>query len=176
MLKRVKSVPWRERLRRRLPDHDLVPHAAVALGDRPRVRAPELGELLLELCHACLQARQRLLERERRWGELCAVWRLRLEALTGDKISVGPPYFDTVFVPLMTPLVFLMGVGPLARWKQAELPDLAVIDVSFISLRHVIPATLALTTRPADLIALIKPQFEAGRAELDDKQEISSIP
>ena len=42
------------------------------------------------------------------------------------KISVGPPYFDTVFVPLLTPLVFLMGIGPLARWKDAELPDLAV--------------------------------------------------
>ena len=41
------------------------------------------------------------------------------------KISVGPPYFDTVFVPLLTPLVFLMGVGPLARWKEAALPDLA---------------------------------------------------
>jgi cytochrome c-type biogenesis protein CcmF len=41
------------------------------------------------------------------------------------KISVGPPYFDTVFMPLMAPLVFLMGVGPLARWKQASLPDLA---------------------------------------------------
>ena len=39
------------------------------------------------------------------------------------KISVGPPYFDTVFVPLMAPLVFLMGIGPLARWKKAELPD-----------------------------------------------------
>jgi len=40
------------------------------------------------------------------------------------KISVGPPYFDTVFVPLLTPLIFLMGIGPLARWKQAELPQL----------------------------------------------------
>jgi cytochrome c-type biogenesis protein CcmF len=30
-----------------------------------------------------------------------------------------------VFVPLLTPLVFLMGVGPLARWKETELPDLA---------------------------------------------------
>ena len=37
----------------------------------------------------------------------------------------GPPYFDSVFVPLMTPLVFLMGVGPLARWKKASIPDLA---------------------------------------------------
>ena len=43
------------------------------------------------------------------------------------KISVGPPYFDTVFVPLLTPLVFLMGVGPLARWKEtrAARPRLA---------------------------------------------------
>jgi cytochrome c-type biogenesis protein CcmF len=40
------------------------------------------------------------------------------------KLSVGPPYFDTVFVPLMAPVVFLMGVGPLARWKRASLPDL----------------------------------------------------
>ena len=36
------------------------------------------------------------------------------------KISVGPPYFETVFVPLMAPALFLMGVGPLARWKRAS--------------------------------------------------------
>src|SRR5262252_5980914 len=47
-----------------------------------------------------------------------------LDALNLGKISVGPPYFDAVFVPLMTPLVFLMGVGPLARWKRAPLPEL----------------------------------------------------
>jgi cytochrome c-type biogenesis protein CcmF len=51
---------------------------------------------------------------------------LALEGVTGQKISVGPPYFDAVFAPLMAPVVFLMGVGPMARWKQAELPDLAV--------------------------------------------------
>jgi cytochrome c-type biogenesis protein CcmF len=37
---------------------------------------------------------------------------------------VGPPYFELVFVPLMAPALFLMGVGPIARWKKAELPDL----------------------------------------------------
>ena len=42
------------------------------------------------------------------------------------KISVGPPYFETVFVPLMAPALFLMGVGPLARWKRASVPELAV--------------------------------------------------
>ncbi|MBI2732534.1 MAG: heme lyase CcmF/NrfE family subunit [Aquabacterium sp.] len=57
---------------------------------------------------------------------LGTLYPLFLDAMGLGKISVGPPYFDTVFVPLMTPLVFLMGLGPLARWKQAELPELAV--------------------------------------------------
>jgi len=50
---------------------------------------------------------------------------LFLDALGLGKISVGPPYFDTVFAPLMAPALFLMGVGPIARWKQAALPELA---------------------------------------------------
>src|SRR5678816_173885 len=41
------------------------------------------------------------------------------------KLSVGPPYFNLVFVPLMAPAMFLMGVGPVARWKKASLPALA---------------------------------------------------
>jgi cytochrome c-type biogenesis protein CcmF len=55
---------------------------------------------------------------------LGTLYPLALDAMNLGKISVGPPYFDTVFVPLMTPLVFLMGVGPLARWKETALPDL----------------------------------------------------
>ena len=50
---------------------------------------------------------------------------LFLDALGLGKISVGPPYFDTVFAPLMTPALFLMGIGPIARWKQVALPELA---------------------------------------------------
>ena len=45
----------------------------------------------------------------------------------------------------------------------AEAPDLAVVDVSFISLKLVLPAVDRLLRRPAQLVALIKPQFEAGR-------------
>jgi cytochrome c-type biogenesis protein CcmF len=55
---------------------------------------------------------------------LGTLYPLFLDALGLGKISVGPPYFDAVFVPVMAPLVFLMGVGPIARWKKAELPDL----------------------------------------------------
>ena len=45
----------------------------------------------------------------------------------------------------------------------AEPPELVTVDVSFVSLRLVLPAALALTRGPARLLALIKPQFEAGR-------------
>ena len=51
---------------------------------------------------------------------LGTLYPLFLDALDLGKISVGPPYFDAVFVPLMAPLVFLMGVGPIARWQQAR--------------------------------------------------------
>jgi 23S rRNA (cytidine1920-2'-O)/16S rRNA (cytidine1409-2'-O)-methyltransferase len=51
-----------------------------------------------------------------------------------------------------------------ARFDEA--PDLAVIDVSFISLKLVLPAALALLKTPAQLVTLIKPQFEAGRGAL----------
>ena len=45
-------------------------------------------------------------------------------------------------------------------------PDLVVADVSFISLKLVLPPALALAAKSAQLVALIKPQFEAGRAQL----------
>jgi cytochrome c-type biogenesis protein CcmF len=57
---------------------------------------------------------------------LGTLYPLVLDALGMGKISVGPPYFETVFVPLMAPALFLMGLGPLARWKQASLPELAL--------------------------------------------------
>ena len=56
---------------------------------------------------------------------LGTLYPLFLDALGQGKISVGPPYFNMVFVPIMTPLIFLMSVGPIARWKKASLPDLA---------------------------------------------------
>lgn len=51
---------------------------------------------------------------------LGTLYPLFLDALNAGKISVGPPYFDAVFGPLMIPLVLLVGIGPLARWKAAD--------------------------------------------------------
>ena len=47
--------------------------------------------------------------------------------------------------------------------RLAARPDFVVVDVSFISLKLVLPAIDRLAARPAQLVALIKPQFEAGR-------------
>jgi cytochrome c-type biogenesis protein CcmF len=57
---------------------------------------------------------------------LGTLYPLIMDSLELGKLSVGAPYFQAVFVPLMTPAIFLIGLGPLARWKQANLPELAV--------------------------------------------------
>ena len=48
-----------------------------------------------------------------------------LDALNLPKASVGPPYFNLVFPILMAPAAFLMGIGPIASWRRASLPDMA---------------------------------------------------
>ena len=56
---------------------------------------------------------------------------------------------------------------PLQFPPPFEPVDLAVIDCSFISLRKILPAAIALLKSSARIVALIKPQFEAGKAEAD---------
>ena len=48
---------------------------------------------------------------------------LFLDALDLGKISVGAPYFESIFVPLMSPMIVLMGLAPFARWKAASRGD-----------------------------------------------------
>ncbi len=63
--------------------------------------------------------------------------------------------------------------GRNARYLEpSHLPgpvDLVVIDVSFISLSQILPRVPPLLRRPADVVALVKPQFEAGRDEVGRK-------
>ena len=54
--------------------------------------------------------------------------------------------------------------------------DLAVVDCSFISLRQILPAAIALLGKTAKLVALVKPQFEAGKAEADRGAGVISDP
>ncbi len=55
---------------------------------------------------------------------LGTLYPLLIDALAIGKISVGPPYFNAVFVPVMTPVLFLMAIGPFANWKEASIPEI----------------------------------------------------
>jgi cytochrome c-type biogenesis protein CcmF len=50
---------------------------------------------------------------------------LALEALTGEKISVGAPFFNLTFAPLFIPLLFAMPFGPLMAWKRGDILGVA---------------------------------------------------
>ncbi len=56
---------------------------------------------------------------------LGTLYPLITDALGLGKISVGPPYFERVFVPLMLPLILIIGLGPLTRWKSDRPERLA---------------------------------------------------
>ncbi len=52
---------------------------------------------------------------------LGTLYPLFLDALTGEKVSVGPPYFNATFVPLMVPLFVAVAVGPMLAWKRGDI-------------------------------------------------------
>lgn len=58
---------------------------------------------------------------------------------------------------------------PNQLYKDAQLADLAVVDVSFISLTKILPALWQLLSSPKELVLLVKPQFEVGRSRVGKK-------
>ncbi len=56
---------------------------------------------------------------------LGTLYPLLLDVLGLARVSVGPPYFNSVLVPVAAPLLFLAAIGPVARWRDAPLPALA---------------------------------------------------
>ena len=52
---------------------------------------------------------------------LGTLYPLFLDAVGGGKVSVGPPFFNAVFIPLMTPMIAAMAIGPLLAWKRGDL-------------------------------------------------------
>jgi cytochrome c-type biogenesis protein CcmF len=69
------------------------------------------------------------------------------QALTGKLISIGPPYFNAIFIPLMIPLIFFMAVGPLSMWKSTSVPSIItrLSRVAIISLALGVGLPLVLT-------------------------------
>lgn len=70
---------------------------------------------------------------------LGTLYPLFVEVAGGDKVSVGPPYFNSTFVPLMIPLLIALGIGPYLSWKRGDLMGV------FQRLRFVFITTVILT-------------------------------
>ena len=69
---------------------------------------------------------------------LGTLYPLIIDALNMGKLSVGPPYFNLVFAPLMVPLLFILVPGTVAHWREAKLADM------WMQLRWVALASLVL--------------------------------
>lgn len=88
---------------------------------------------------------------------LGTLYPLIIDALGLGKISVGPPYFNSVFIPLTAPLAALVGVGALMRWRQdnfARLIDLLRWPLAGSVLAGLILAVLQMAFSWGALIAL----------------------
>ncbi|MFK5912970.1 MAG: heme lyase CcmF/NrfE family subunit [Woeseiaceae bacterium] len=85
---------------------------------------------------------------------LGTLYPLLLDALGIGKISVGPPYFESVFVPLTIPLALLMGVGALMRWKQ-DKPGRLIKALGFLFVISIVIGSL---------IPLLFSHYEFGAA------------
>ncbi len=77
---------------------------------------------------------------------LGTLYPLAVDALNLGKISVGPPYFNSVFIPLTAPLAVLIGIGALSRWKRDSFerlwPKLRVAAVVALTLGIAYPIVL----------------------------------
>jgi cytochrome c-type biogenesis protein CcmF len=77
---------------------------------------------------------------------------LALEALTGEKISVGAPFFNLTFAPLFIPLMFAMPFGPLMAWKRGDVLGAAQrLTVAFGTGIVAVAATFAIAGQGSDL-------------------------
>ncbi len=83
---------------------------------------------------------------------LGTLYPLFLDALGMGKISVGPPYFSVVFFWIMAPLMFLLGIGPLTRWKTENAKSLI--------------SKLAYTFTLSIVLGLLLPYLVMGKAGL----------
>jgi cytochrome c-type biogenesis protein CcmF len=85
---------------------------------------------------------------------LGTLYPLFLDGLGMGKISVGPPYFEAVFVPVIAPMLFLMGIAPLLRWKRDQ--------VSGVARRLIAPAVISLVAAVAIPLWLGRWSFGIG--------------
>ena len=84
---------------------------------------------------------------------LGTLYPLAIDALGQGKLSVGPPYFNAVFIPVMVPLIVLMGLGQFAHWKS---------DRGARLLRNLRPVLLALAGIAAGAYIMLEAAHRAA--------------
>jgi len=106
---------------------------------------------------------------------------LVLEALTGEIISVGPPYFNTTVLPLMVPLLLAVPLGPLLAWKRGDLPAVAqrLIVVAGLTLAVMVVAYTIMGAREGFAflgIGLGAWLFMGAGKDIFDRIQLGKIP
>ena len=80
---------------------------------------------------------------------LGTLYPLVMDALGLGQLSVGPPYFDSVFIPVMLPFVLLLGLGPYVRWKHGD-PQASLRIVRVAGVLSLIAGAIALAAARAE--------------------------
>jgi cytochrome c-type biogenesis protein CcmF len=80
------------------------------------------------------------------------------QAITDDLISIGPPYFNAIFIPLMTLLVLVLGVGPMCRWKKTSISylieQLGKVALASLAIGVVLPTIILLQVSWVAIVAV----------------------
>ncbi|HEY9163453.1 MAG TPA: cytochrome c-type biogenesis CcmF C-terminal domain-containing protein, partial [Magnetovibrio sp.] len=86
---------------------------------------------------------------------LGTLYPLFLDAIGGGKVSVGAPFFNAVFIPLMVPALLVMVVGPLLSWKRGDLGRaLKQLSVALLTTIGVLVANL-LMLKDASILSVL---------------------
>jgi cytochrome c-type biogenesis protein CcmF len=106
---------------------------------------------------------------------------LFLDLVARQKVSVGPPFYDMTFVPIMVPLLIAMAVGPLLPWKRGDLyAALSRLKVAFVVTAAAALVTLAAagahSIGAACGLALAAWLFAATLTELAERVRLAADP
>src|SRR5581483_10899458 len=112
---------------------------------------------------------------------LGTLYPLFLDVVSGQRVSVGPPYYNLTFGPIMVPLLIAMAVGPMLPWKRGDLGAALVrLKFAFLATALAMVATLVLagvkSVWPACGLALAAWLFAGTMLELADRVALFREP
>ncbi|MSO70325.1 MAG: heme lyase CcmF/NrfE family subunit [Alphaproteobacteria bacterium] len=103
-----------------------------------------------------------------------------LDAINGAKVSVGPPFYEKTFVPLMAPLLLVAAAGPMLAWKRADWPGVVQrLRLAFVALAAVIALVYALhggPIGPAIGLGIAAWLFTGAAVEFADRIKLFRAP